>query len=54
MATARVLEKKDGRDVSGWESEIRRMNDVSKRSRVASGSNEGIPVDDIPDFMHLA
>ena len=55
MATARVLEKKDGRDVNLWESEIRRMNDVSKRSRVASGSNGGaIPVDDIPDFMHLA
>ena len=54
MATARVLEKKDGRDVNLWENEIRRMNDVSKRSRVASGSNGGGIPDDIPDFMHLA
>ena len=53
MATARVLERKDGRDVNQWENEIRRMNDVSKRSRVASG-NSGHGFDDLPDFMHLA
>ena len=53
MATARLLERKDGRDVNAWENEIRRMNDVSKRSRVASGSNGDVP-DDLPDFLDYA
>ena len=47
MATARVLERKDGRDVNVWENEIQRMNDVCKRSRVASGSNSNNGPDDI-------
>ena len=53
MATARVLEKKDGRDVNAWEREIKMMNDITKRSRMASSSGD-VSHDQLPDFMHLA
>jgi len=53
MATARVLEKKDGRDVNAWENEIKMMNDITKRSRMASSSGD-VSHDQLPDFMHLA
>ena len=52
MATARVLEKKDGRDINAWESDIKMMNNEARRSRMSSGSGN-VPQDQLPVFMHL-
>ena len=57
MATARALERKDGRDVRQWEDEVRRANESpgrNKRGRQGDTGGDGGGGDDIPDFLQYA
>ena len=53
MATARALERKDGRDVRQWEDEMRRANEIpgNKRGRQGDTGDGGGCGGDIPDFF---
>ena len=50
MATARALERKDGRDVRQWEDEMRRANEIPGGNKRGKGDTGG-GGDDIPDFF---